>query len=388
MGPLEGLRVVELGAIGAAPFGCMILADLGADVIRLDHPALVHGPSGGRYEALANTNSATDVLNRGRRFVSIDLKKPEGRSLFFQLVSSSDVLVEGFRPGVVERLGVGPEQCFVHNRRLVFARATGWGQEGPLAHTAGHDIDYIAVAGALGLVGREEGAPVPPASFLGDFAGGGMLLVIGILSALFEAESSQMGQVVDAAMVDGAALLTAAIHGMRAGGYWGDRRGTNLLDTGAPFYDVYETADGQHVAVGACEPEFYAELIKVLELDSASLPPQLDRAGWPELRRQFADAFAMRTRDEWAELFEGTDACVAPVLGLGEVPTHAHNQARHTFVEVDGVVQPAPAPRFSRTPGAISRGPRSPGSDTDRVLTDLGISEDRIAVLRGLGAIA
>src|SRR5215211_743357 len=353
MGPLQGVRVVELASIGPGPFCAMLLADLGAEVLAVDRPATGQGG----WPAL---------FARGRRRVAVDLKHPEGPGLVLDLVAGADALVEGFRPGVAERLGIGPDACLARNPRLVYGRVTGWGQEGPLAGSAGHDIDYIALAGALHPVGPADGPPVPPLNLLGDFGGGGMLLALGVVAALLEAARSGRGQVVDAAMVDGAALLTTQLHELLAAGLWTDRRGANLLDGGAPFYGVYETADGRHLAVGALEPQFWAELLERLGLDAAELPAQLDRNGWPELRERLAALFRTRPRDEWCELLAGTDACVAPVLGLGEAPAHRHNRARGTFVDVGGVVQPAPAPRFSRTPPGPPQPPARAGEHTDQ----------------------
>jgi alpha-methylacyl-CoA racemase len=343
-GPLAGVRVVELAGLAPGPFGCMILADLGADVILVDRPGGRPVPPPG-------------PLQRGRRVVELDLKAPDGLGALLRLVERADVLVEGYRPGVAERLGFGPAHCEKINPRLVYGRMTGWGQDGPLAARAGHDIDYIAVAGALEPLGRAGERPHAPLNLIGDFAGGGMLLAVGILAALLERERSGCGQVVDAAMVDGSALLMALFHGMIADGSWPFPRGANLLDGGAPFYDTYETSDGGFVAVGALEPPFYAALLDGLGLAEADLPGQLDRDGWPALRARFAEVFATRTRDEWAAVFAGTDACVAPVLSPTEAPAHPHNRARKTFVEVDGLAQPAPAPRFGRTPAGPPSAP-------------------------------
>ncbi len=375
-GPLQGVRVVEIASLAPAPFGCMILSDLGADVIQVD-----------RVAAGAVTRlRAGDPLRRGRRSAGLNLKDPAAVGALLRLAESSDVLVEGFRPGVAERLGFGPGVCLERNPRLIFARMTGWGQEGPLAHSAGHDIDYIAISGALAPIGRAGERPVPPLNLVGDFGGGGMLLALGVLAALVERARSGRGQVIDAAMVDGSALLTSFVHGMRAAGMWRDERGTNLLDGGAPCYDTYETADGRHVAVGALEPQFYAELLRRLGLGGADLPAQLDAAGWPVLRARLTDVFRQRTQAEWAAVFEGSDACVSPVLTLGEAPGHPHNVARGTFTEIAGVVQPAPAPRFSRTPCATPTAPATPGSDTDEVLAAAGLTPSEIAVLRERGA--
>jgi alpha-methylacyl-CoA racemase len=377
MGPLDGIRVIEVASLAPAPFGCMILADLGADVLRVERAERA-GPQ---------ARPPTDPLQRSRRSVGINLKDPAGVDLLLRLAGEADVLVEGFRPGVAERLGFGPAECEQRNARLIYGRMTGWGQVGPLAPTAGHDIDYIAISGALAPIGRAGERPVPPVNLLGDFGGGGMLLALGVLAALVERAQSGRGQVIDVAMVDGSALLTTFIHGLRANGSWQDERGVNLLDGGAPFYDTYETADGGYVGVGALEPQFYAALLDGLGLADAGLPEQHDRSGWPELRRRFTAAFAARSRDEWAEVFAGTDACVAPVLGLGEAPGHPHARARSAFTEVGGVTQPAPAPRFGRSGTRPPTAPPRPGADTDTVLAGLGLSAEQIAGLRAGGVI-
>ena len=374
MGPLAGVRVVELAGIGPGPFCAMLLADLGAEVLRVDRPA-------------AARPGWPTVLARGRRSVAVDLKHPDGAGVVLDLVASADALVEGFRPGVAERLGIGPDACLARNPRLVYGRVTGWGQEGPWRLAAGHDIDYVALAGALHPVGQAGGPPVPPLNLVGDFGGGGMLLALGVVAALLEVGRSGAGQVVDAAMVDGAALLTTQFHELLAAGLWREERGANLLDGGAPFYGVYETADGRHLAVGALEPQFYAELLRRLGLDAGDLPGQLDRDGWPLVRERLAALFRTRTREEWCELLAGTDACVAPVLGLGEAPAHPHNRARGTFVDVGGVVQPGPAPRFSRTPSDPPTPPARPGEHTDQALADWGVAPDEVARLRATGAI-
>jgi alpha-methylacyl-CoA racemase len=375
MGPLAGIKVVEVAGLAAAPFGCMILADLGADVLRVDRVDRAGGASGVSHGA------ASDPLSRGRRSIALDLKSAEGIEILLQLAGQADVLVEAFRPGVAERLGFGPSTCLEANPRLVYARMTGWGQEGPLAPTAGHDIDYIAISGALSIVGRAGERPLPPVNLAGDFGGGGMLLVIGILAALLERQASGRGQVVDAAMVDGSALLTAIFHGLRASGTWQDERGTNLIDGGAPFYDTYQTADGGYLAVGALEPAFYRELVAGLAIGD-DLPDRNDRANWPALRERLTAVIAQRTTAEWTSVFEGTDACVAPVLSLGEAADHPHNKARGTFTEVAGLIQPAPAPRFSRTPADPPQPPPAAGADADEVLASLGYDAGRIADLR------
>jgi alpha-methylacyl-CoA racemase len=374
-GPLVGVRVVELAAIGPVPFAAMLLSDLGADVIRVDRPG-------------AGTGSLpVSLTGRGRRSVVFDLKQHDGRDAALRLIATADVLVEGLRPGVTERLGVGPADCLARNRRLVYGRMTGWGQEGPLADRAGHDIDYIALSGALHSVGRPGQRPVPPLNLVGDYGGGALYLVVGVLSALIERAGSGRGQVVDAAMIDGAASLMTLFYEMRARGLLTGERGENLLDGGAPFYDTYETRDGGYVAVGALEPEFYSQLLATLEIDAAPLAPQYDRSGWPQLRRTLAARFAAQTRDEWAAVFAGRDACVAPVLSLDEAPHHPHNVHRSTFVVVGDEVQPAPAPRFSRSPSAPPHPGSMPGEDTDAVLVELGYRDEEIAALRAAGAV-
>ncbi|MDI3385401.1 CaiB/BaiF CoA-transferase family protein [Streptomyces sp. B-S-A8] len=361
-GPLSGVRVVELAGIGPGPFAAMLLADLGADVVRVDRPG-----GGG-----LGIDPAYDITNRNKRSVRIDLKSPEGPGRVLDLVERADILIEGYRPGVAERLGVGPEECRARNSRLVYGRMTGWGQEGPLAQRAGHDIGYIAVTGTLGLIGRPDDAPAIPANLVGDYAGGSLYLVVGVLAALQHARTTGEGQVVDAAIVDGATHLASMIHGMLAAGGWQDRRGVNLLDGGCPFYGTYETADGGHMAVGALEQQFYDEFVTLLGVADRA-PARQDLAAWGELRDTIAAAFKTRTRAEWTAVFEGSDACVAPVLSLREAPGHPHLAARATFVEHSGITQPAPAPRFSATPGAVRRGPAQPGADTAEVARDWGV---------------
>ena len=378
-GPLHGLRVVELAGIGPGPYTCMLLADAGADVLRVDRASgrPVSPPSGGHW----------DLLNRSRPSVAVDLKHPKGLALVLDLVERADALVEGWRPGVAERLGLGPDECWARNRRLVYGRMTGWGQSGPLSATAGHDIDYIALSGALWSVGRTGDRPVPPLNLVGDFGGGGLLLAFGIVAAVYEAQRSGQGQVVDAAMVDGAASLMTMTHAFHQLGWWLEQRGVNILDTGSHFYEVYETSDGKYFAVGAIEPQFYAELLRVLGLEGEELPAQQDRSQWPAMKERFAAVFATATRDEWAERFAGTDACGAPVLSPWEAHLHPHNAARGTFVDVGGVVQPGPAPRFSRTPGEVRRPPPVPGQDTDEALGAWGIDPQRIKELHEAGAV-
>ncbi len=358
-GPLRGLRIVELAAIGPVPHAAMVLADLGADVVRVDRPA------GGKG---LTVGSGADAVQRNRTAVAADLKSADGVALVLDLVRSADVLIEGLRPGVAERLGVGPDECLEVNPKLVYARMTGWGRDGELADRAGHDINYVGLTGTLEAIGRAGERPVPPLNLVGDFGGGSMLLVVGILSALWERERSGEGQVVDAAMVDGVAALSAMVWAFRGMGVWRDDRGQNLLDGHAPFYDTYVCQDGRHVAVGALEPQFYAELVDGLGLGEEELPPQLDPEGWPELRKRFTAVFKSRTRDEWARAFADTDACVTPILSFGEAPEHPHLAARGTFIEVDGITQPAPAPRFSRTPAGTPEGPTTDvlGADAAR----------------------
>lgn len=380
MGPLTGLRIIEITGIGPGPLCGMLLADMGAEVLRIDRPIEQHGesPISGRH----------DLLARGRRSVAVDLKRPQGVETLLRLVERADALFEGFRPGVMERLGVGPEVCLGRNPALVYGRMTGWGQTGPLAKTVGHDINYIALAGALEPIGRAGGPPVPPLNLVGDFGGGGVFLALGIVSGILEARESGRGQVVDAAMVDGSSVLMTLFHAMRNVGTWSGPRGTNFLDSGAPFYDAYETADGKYIAVGAIEPQFYADLLERVGLDSAELPPQMASASWPVIKEQFRTVFKTKTRDEWCDLLEGTDACFAPVLALDEVYEHPHHRARASFIEVDGIRQPAPAPRFDRTPSTVARPPPIAGEHTDEALSDWGFDEAEIAGLRAAGVIS
>lgn len=362
MGPLQGLKVLEIASAAPAPFACMMLADLGANVVRIDRPGTAEPPNG--------RPRPIDPLTRGRTSIELNLKDPSAREQVLQLVRDADVLVEGFRPGVAERLGLGPNDCLAVNPRLVYGRMTGWGQSGPLAEKAGHDINYIALSGALEPIGRAGGPPLAPVNMVGDYGGGGMLLAFGILAALYERQSSQLGQVVDAAMVDGSSLLAASIHGMIGSGTWRPERGTNLLDSGAPFYDVYETADGEFLSVGALEKRFYAELLTGLGLDQSDLPAQYDRAGWPQLRTTFAGRIKERTSEAWVEVFADRDACVAPVLSPTQAPRHPHAKERAAFVAVDGIAQPSPAPRFSRTPSGVPLGTPKRTSRVEEVLSD------------------
>lgn len=363
-GPLSGVRVVELAGIGPGPFAAMLLADLGADVVRVDRPG---GPGLG-------IDPAHDVTNRNKRSVVVDLKAPDGPARVLDLAERADILIEGYRPGVAERLGVGPADCHARNPRLVYGRMTGWGQEGPLADRAGHDVAYIALTGTLGMIGRPDEPPAVPANLLGDYAGGSLYLVVGVLAALHHARDTGAGQVVDAAIVDGTAHLSAMIHGMLSAGGWQDRRGANLLDGGCPYYGTYETADGGYMAVGALEARFYEEFLHRLGLEALA-PARKDWTRWGELREHVAARFKSRTRDEWTAVFEGSDACVAPVLSLREAPHHPHLAARGTFTDHGGITQPAPAPRFSATPTTVRTGPALPGADTGAVGRDWGIPD-------------
>lgn len=372
-GPLAGLRVLELAGLGPGPFATMLLADQGADVVRVDRPVAAGLRLG--------SGARADVVNRGKRSIAVDLKAAAGRELVLDLVARSDVLIEGYRPGVAERLGLGPASCLARNPKLVYGRMTGWGQDGPLASVAGHDIDYIALTGALWATGRLDERPVAALNLVGDYAGGSMFLVMGVLAALFEAQRSGTGQVVDAAMVDGAAVLTTMFTALAGMGAWDlTSRGGNLLDSGAPFYDVYACSDGRFVAVGALEPQFYARLVELTgfragDPDRLQQPPQTQ---WPDHKRQWELLWARRSRDEWAELLGGTDACVQPVLDWSERLRHPHVAARGIFVEIDGVVQPAPAPRLSRTPGSIRGLPPHPGEHTRSVAAELGLTDGQV----------
>lgn len=382
MGPLSGITVVEMSGIGPGPFAGMMLADLGAAVIRVDR---LRGP-GLSSNSLLAVGSA-DVVSRGRRSIAVDLKSPEGVELVLKLVDSADVLIESYRPGVMERLGLGPDVCCGRNRRLVFGRMTGWGQDGPLAQAAGHDINYIALSGALGAIGRRGEPPLPPLNLVGDYGGGGMFLVVGVLAALLSVTSSGAGQVVDASMVDGSAVLMAQFYGMSALGRWTDQRGSNLLDTGAPFYDVYVSADGGYLSVGPIEPAFFAILLERLGIDDIDAGTQYDPRTWPALRLRLAAEFSLRTRSAAEELFADVDGCVFPVLSMSEAPQHPHNVARATFVTRDNVVQPAPAPRFSATPTRLGLRPPAVGQHTDSILADLGVSIDQVRLLREAGVV-
>lgn len=378
-GPLAGIRILELGGVGPGPFACMLLADLGAEVVRIDRPA--------GYDGGAPVDTRFNLLQRGRRSIALDLKNDAAKQAVLRLVGSADAVVEGFRPGVAERLGLGPDACLEVNPRIVYGRMTGWGQDGPLAEEPGHDINYISLTGVLHAVGQAGGPPVPPLNLAGDFGGGSLYLVMGILAALLERQTSGRGQVVDAAMVDGSASLMTLFYGLFASGYWKDERGVNRLDSGAPWYGVYRTADDRWMSIGSNEARFWANALRVLGLEGEELPHQHDESGWPELRRLLEERILTRTRDEWSALAEGQDACFTPVLSLTEAPEHPHLVARETFIDVEGIVQPAPAPRFSRTPGAVQNPPPIAGADTDAVLADWGFDDAEVARLREVGAI-
>jgi len=377
-GPLAGVRVLEITGLGPGPFCGMLLADLGAEVLRVERADVA--------ARVDRSRPASNAMYRGKRAVGLDLKSPEGVAVFLRLCEQADAVVDVFRPGVAERLGIGPDDCRARNPRLVYGRLTGWGQDGPYAPMAGHDIDYIAISGALEPIGRAGQPPTPPLNVVGDFAGGGMLLAFGIVAALFEREHTGAGQVIDAAMIDGAALMMTPFFAARASGFWGER-GTNILDTGAPYYEVYATADGQWMAVGAIEPQFYAILLDGLGLDAAALPDRDDPANWAGLKKRFAAVFARKTRDEWCAVFDGTDACVAPVLSPLEAPDHPHNRARHGYLERHGVPQPAPAPRFSAHPDPQPAPPEHPGVDPVGVLGAWGYAADEVEALRASGVV-
>tara|TARA_X000000368_G_scaffold260898_1_gene206404 strand:- start:4212 stop:5351 length:1140 start_codon:yes stop_codon:yes gene_type:complete len=373
MGPLDGKQIIEIAGIGPGPFCAMVLADLGAEVIRVDRASAVpdefpDGPS-------------MDLLNRGRDSIAVDLKKEEGVETVLRIVENADALIEGFRPGVAERLGIGPEKCLNRNPKLIYGRMTGWGQYGSYSQMAGHDINYIALSGVLGLIGREDESPVPPVNLIGDFGGGGMLLALGICAALVETAESGKGQVVDAAMTDGSALLATMVHSFAAMGIWG-KRGTNMLDTGAPFYDVYECADGEYISLGSIEPQFYSELMRITGLENEDMPSQMDRTNWGQAKKRIKEKIRSKSREEWVQLMEGSDVCFAPVLSIDEAIQHPHNRERETFVEISGVMQPAPAPRFSRTPSEISSPPPHPGQQTDQILSQQGFSKEEIDSLK------
>ncbi len=373
-GPLSGVKILEFAGIGPGPFCAMLLSDLGAEVVRIDRKGAMGG-------------SKHDVTSRGRRSVAVDLKSPDGKEAVLRLVEQADGLLEGFRPGVMERLGLGPDVCLARNPRLVYGRMTGWGQHGPLAHAAGHDLNYIALTGALHAMGRAGEAPPPPLNLVGDFGGGALYLAFGIAAGLFEAERSGQGQVIDAAMTDGAASLMAMFYGMRSAGFWSDERAANLLDGAAPFYDTYECACGKWVAIGSIEPQFYALLLEKTGITDPAFSAQMDKSQWPALKAKLATVLKSKTRDEWCALMEGTDVCFAPVLDFEEALAHPHNKARDTFVEVAGVPQPNAAPRFSRTKEAVQGPAPMVGEHTEEALLDWGFDAQEVAILRTKGAI-
>ena len=379
-GPLQGIRIIEMAGIGPGPFCGMLLADMGAEVARVERLAVT--------DRGIDFPPRFDLLNRNKRSVAIDLKNEDGKAALLRLIAHADALIEGYRPGVMERLGLGPEDCQRINPKLVYGRITGWGQDGPLAQAAGHDLNYIALAGALHGIGPAQGKPAVPLNLIGDFGGGALYLAMGMLAAIIEAGKSGQGQVVDTAMVDGVASLMTMQYGLMQMGLWKGARGDNLLDGGAPFYDVYETSDGRHVSVGAIERRFYEELLERLGLKGEDLPAQNDKRGWHQLRARLADVFATRTCEEWCKLLEGTDACFAPVLSPMDAVTHPHNVARGTYTQVDGVTQPQPAPRFSRTVSTLRNTPPAAGADTAQVLADWGIGADEVTRLQGIGAVA
>lgn len=374
MGPLNGIKIIEIAGIGPGPFCAMMLSDLGAEVIRVDR------------KSNAGNGNPNDVLTRGRRSIAVDLKNPDAVEMVLRLIEQSDALIEGFRPGVMERLGLGPEVCLKRNPKLVYGRMTGWGQEGPLAHAAGHDINYISLTGVLHAIGGAS-KPHPPLNLVGDFGGGGMMLALGICAALLETGKSGKGQVVDAAMTDGSAALMGIIYGLKSMGVWTNDRHQNLLDGGAHFYDAYECSDGKFVSIGSIEPQFYALLLEKTGIQDDQFANQMDREAWPELKEKVAAVFKTKTREQWCEIMEGTDICFAPVLDLDEAPEHPHNKARKTFIEVAGVTQPAPAPRFSRTENDTPTAPAVAGEHTDEVLAEFGFAADEIEKLKANGGI-
>jgi alpha-methylacyl-CoA racemase len=377
---LQGVKIVELAGIGPGPFSGMLLSDMGADIVRVDRA--------GQVNPATFDKPNVEPLYRGRRSIGVDLKKPEGVETVLRLVERADALIEGYRPGVTERLGLGPDVCLARNPKLVYGRMTGWGQDGPMAQASGHDINYIALAGALAHFGRAGAKPTPPINLVGDFGGGGMFMAFGIVCGILEAQRSGTGQVLDVAMVDGAAVLMTMMWGFAKIGFWDEALGVNVLDTGAPFYDTYETADGKFVSLGSLEPQFYAELVQKLGLEDAGLPAQMDRTGWPVLRDRFTELFKTKTRAEWDDILRGSDACYAPVLTMSEAADDEHITARNTIVDLDGVLQPAPAPRFSRTTAEVQRGAPWAGQHTDEALADWGFAADEIAKLRDVAAIA
>jgi alpha-methylacyl-CoA racemase len=372
MGPLQGIRIVEFAGIGPGPFAAMLLSDMGAQIVRIDR-------KGGR------SPGKTEITMRGRKAVALDMKKPEAVEAALKLIARADALIEGFRPGVMERLGVGPDVCLARNPKLVYGRMTGWGQTGPLAMAAGHDMNYIAITGALHAIGPKDGKPVPPLNLVGDFGGGALYLAFGLACGLLEAKRSGKGQVIDAAMTDGAASLMTMFYAMTASGFWQDERSSNMLDGGAHFYDTYETKDGKYVSIGSIEPQFYKELMEKTGISDPAFAAQMDRSAWPSLKAKLAAVIKNKTRDEWDAIMQGSDVCYAPILSLAEAPKHPHNAARKTFVEIDGVVQPAPAPRFSRTVPGVQGPPEA--ADSEAALTAWGFSVEEIGALAASGAI-
>ncbi|HUN57309.1 MAG TPA: CaiB/BaiF CoA-transferase family protein [Candidatus Binataceae bacterium] len=379
MGVLSGYRIVEMAGIGPAPMCAMLLGDMGADVIRVDRTA----------DAGLGISMRTkyNLLNRSRRSVAVDLKRKEGAEVVLKLIEKADAIIEGFRPGVMERLGLGPDVALARNPRLVYGRMTGWGQDGPLSHAAGHDINYIALSGALHSIGRKGETPVPPLNLIGDFGGGALYLALGVVAALLETQKSGKGQTIDVSMVEGAASLMTAIYGMKAAGVWSGGRGENILDTGAHYYDVYETSDGKYISIGSIETKFYEELLRLSGLKGEELPPQNSRENWPRMKERVAALFRTKTRDEWCKIMEGSDICFAPVLSMEEAPSHPHNRHRESFVELDGVPQPAPAPRFSRTPSSVSRPPAAAGQHTEEALGEWGFSASEVEKLKDAGVV-
>ncbi len=376
MGPLKGLKIIEMAGIGPGPFCGMVLADLGAEIIRVDRASAI------------GTGSKKEPSNRGKKSIAVDLKAKEGVEVVLKLVETADAIFEGFRPGVMERLGLGPDVCLARNERIVFGRMTGWGQKGPLANAAGHDINYISLSGALAAIGRPGSPPVPPLNLIGDFGGGGMLLALGLVAALLETKGSKKGQVVDAAMTDGSALLMTMIYSMQSSGMWKTTMGSNLLDGGSHFYDTYECKDGKFISIGSIEPQFYGLLCQIAQLDEKVFAKQMSRDLWPEQKEEIKKIFLKKTRDEWCELMEGTDVCFAPVLDMSEAPQHPHNKERKTFIDLEGVTQPAPAPRFSRTEPEVVSSPSIVGEHTNEVLSSIGLSEADISSLKTSGAVA
>ena len=376
MGPLKGLQIIEMAGIGPAPFCGMVLSDLGANVIRVDRVTS------------AGSVSKQDANNRGKKSIAVDLKTPKGIEIVLNLVEASDAIFEGFRPGVMEKLGLGPDVCLQKNKKIVFGRMTGWGQEGPLAFAAGHDINYISLSGVLAAIGRPGAPPVPPLNLIGDYGGGGMLLALGLVAALFETKSSGKGQVIDAAMVDGSALLMTMIYTMRGMGLWKDSLGSNFLDGGAHFYDTYECKDGKYISIASIEPKFYQLLREITPLEDSIFDDQLSRESWPEQKKALKEIFLKKTQQEWCGLMEGTDICFAPVLNMAEAPEHPHNKARNTFIELEGIVQPAPAPRFSRTVPEVCPAPAYVGEHTEEVLKSIGMQDSDIEDLKASGEVA